>query len=49
MNTDNYIVQVAKDPRTGWLEAIQKDPPEENEFVFMDGVEDANLEDDWTW
>ena len=46
---DCIIVKAAKDPRAGWLEAIQKDPPEENESVFMDGVEDADLEEDWTW
>jgi len=43
------ILKAAKDPRVGWLEAIQKDPPDEDESVFMDGVEDADLEEDWTW
>lgn len=46
---DCIIVQAAKDPRVGWLEAIQKDPPDEDEPVFMDGVEDADLVEDWTW
>ena len=46
---DCIIVQAAKDPRAGWLEAIQKDPPDEDESVFMDGIEDADLEEDWTW
>lgn len=46
---DCIIVKAAKDPRAGWLEAIQKDPPEENESVFMDGIEDADLVEDWTW
>lgn len=46
---DCIIVKAGKDPRAGWLEAIQKDPPDEDESVFMDGVEDPDLAGDWTW
>jgi len=45
---DCIIVQAAKNPRAGWLEAIQKDPPDD-ETVFMDDALDADLEEDWTW
>ena len=46
---DGCIVIKAKEhPRDGWLKAIQNDPPSENEPVFMDGVEDAELLEDWT-
>ncbi len=43
------IVEAINHPRANWVEAIQADPPEDNEPVFMDGVEDTDLAEEWTW
>ena len=43
------VIRAKKHPREDWLEAIQNDPPEKEEAVFMDGVEDAELLEGWTW
>ena len=40
---------VKRHPRDGWEEAILKDPPSDNEPVFMDGIEDDDTMVDWTW
>lgn len=36
-------------PRQDWLSAINADPPDKEEPVFMDGIEDDDLVDEWTW
>ena len=46
---DCIIVKAVKHPRADWLDAIQNDPPEEHELVFMDGVEDPNIMKEWEW
>ena len=43
------VIRSKKHPREDWLEAIQSDPPEKEESVFMDGIEDPDLLDNWTW
>ena len=42
------ILQASDKPRAGWMEAIQQDPPAK-EQIFMDGVEDGALMEEWTW
>ncbi|GJL50970.1 AbrB/MazE/SpoVT family DNA-binding domain-containing protein [Candidatus Nitrospira salsa] len=46
---DCIIVKAVKHPRADWLDAIQQDPPEEHEPVFMEGVEDLHIMEDWEW
>ncbi|NOY84451.1 MAG: AbrB/MazE/SpoVT family DNA-binding domain-containing protein [Nitrospirae bacterium] len=43
------ILKAKKHPRKDWLFAINADPPGEEETIFMDGIEDENLIDEWTW
>ena len=45
---DCIILKAVRHPREGWLEAIQSDPPEE-ESVLMEGTEDAEILENWTW
>lgn len=46
---DCIILKAVKSPRSGWLDAIRQDPPKDNEPVFMDGVDDSDLLEEWTW
>ncbi len=46
---EGIIVRTVDHPRANWLEAIQNDPPKESERVFMDGIEDPELLEEWTW
>ena len=46
---DCIILKAVKRPRSGWLDAIRQDPPRDNEPVFMDGVDDSDLLEEWTW
>jgi len=46
---NGIIVKAVKHPRADWLEAIQNDPPASHEPVFLEGVEDADLMDEWKW
>ena len=46
---DCIIVKAVKHPRANWLTAIQNDPPKVADLVFMDGVDDPELLEEWTW
>ncbi len=46
---DCIILKAVKCPRSDWLDAIRQDPPQDNEPVFMDGVDDSDLLEEWTW
>ena len=49
VDKDCIVIRAKKHPRKGWLENIQKDPPKKEETVLMEGIEDPELLDDWTW
>ena len=46
---DCITLKAIRPPRSDWLDAIRKDPPQGNEPVFMDGVDDPELLDKWAW
>ena len=46
---DCIVIRAKKHPRDGWLEAIKNNPPEKEDTVFMDGIEDAEFLEEWTW
>ena len=46
---DCITLKAIRPPRSGWLDAIRQDPPQDNGPVFMDGVDDPELMDGWTW
>ncbi len=46
---DCIVVKAAKHPRADWLEAIHRDPPANNEPVFLDGIDDADTMEEWQW
>lgn len=43
------ILKAKGHPRKDWLSAIQADLPGKEELIFMDGIEDDDLIDEWTW
>ncbi len=43
------ILKAKKHARRDWLLAINADPPDKEELIFMDGIEDDDLIDEWTW
>lgn len=43
------ILKAVHQTRKGWLDQIHKDPPDQNETVFMEGAEDKELLEEWTW
>ncbi len=43
------ILKAKEHPRKEWLCAINADPPDKEESIFMDGIEDDDLLDEWTW
>lgn len=48
LENNQIILRATSHPRTGWLQAIQADPPSD-EPPFMDGIDDAEMLDEWVW
>ena len=43
------VLKPIQRPREKWAESIQKDPPSAEEEIFMDGIDDPELLEEWEW
>ncbi len=46
---DCIVVKAVKHPRADWLDAIYNDPPTNHDSVWTDGLDDAEIMEEWKW